>query len=220
MYIIMLGAPGSGKGTIGNEICDHFNLTHLATGDIFRDEIKRKTELGVKATEYISKGLLVPDEVTIAMVEGKLEELDGVLLDGFPRTVKQADALKEYLQSKGKSITAVVELNVPDEDIVKRTSSRVICSNKSCGASFNTVFMPPKVEGICDRCGSELTTRPDDNPKTIRQRLNTYHAETEPLIEYYRNQDLLEEVDINIYNPTTKEDTTKASIEKIENRLK
>lgn len=220
MYIIMLGAPGSGKGTIGNEICDHFNLTHLATGDIFRDEIKRKTELGVKATEYISKGLLVPDELTIAMVEGKLEELDGVLLDGFPRTVKQADALKEYLQSKGKSITAVVELNVPDEDIVKRTSSRVICSNKSCGASFNTVFMPPKVEGICDRCGSELTTRPDDNPKTIRQRLNTYHSETEPLIEYYRNQDLLEEVDINIYNPTTKEDTTKASIEKIENRLK
>lgn len=220
MYIIMLGAPGSGKGTIGNEICDHFNLTHLATGDIFRDEIKRKTELGVKATEYISKGLLVPDEVTIAMVEGKLEELDGVLLDGFPRTVKQADALKEYLQSKGKSITAVVELNVPDEDIVKRTSSRVICSNKSCGASFNTVFMPPKVEGICDRCGCELTTRPDDNPETIRQRLNTYHSETEPLIEYYRNQDLLEEVDINIYNPTTKEDTTKASIEKIENRLK
>ena len=125
MYIIMLGAPGSGKGTIGNEICNEFNLTHLATGDIFRDELKRQTELGKKASEYISNGQLVPDEVTVAMVEGKLEQLDGVLLDGFPRTVAQADALKEYLESKGKSITAVIELNVPDEDIVKRTSSRI-----------------------------------------------------------------------------------------------
>lgn len=219
MYIIMLGAPGSGKGTIGNEICKEFNLTHLATGDIFRDEIKRQTELGKKASEYISNGQLVPDEVTVAMVEGKLDKLDGVLLDGFPRTVAQADALKEYLESKGKSITAVVELNVPDEDIVKRTSSRIICSNKECGASFNTVFMPPKVEGICDRCGSELIRRADDNPETIRKRLETYHKETEPLINYYKNEGLLEKVDINIYSETTKEDTTKASIEKIKTRI-
>lgn len=219
MYIIMLGAPGSGKGTIGNEICKEFNLTHLATGDIFRDEIKRQTELGKKASEYISNGQLVPDEVTVAMVEGKLEQLDGVLLDGFPRTVAQADALKEYLESKGKSITAVVELNVPDEDIVKRTSSRIICSNKECGASFNTVFMPPKVEGICDRCGSELIRRADDNPETIRKRLETYHKETEPLINYYKNEGLLEKVDIDIYSETTKEDTTKASIEKIKIRI-
>jgi len=220
MYIIMLGAPGSGKGTIGNELCDHFNLTHVATGDIFRDEIKRQTELGKKASEYISNGKLVPDEVTIAMVEGKLDQLEGVLLDGFPRTVHQADALKEYLSSKGKAITAVVDLEVPDEDIVKRTTSRVICTNKQCGASFNTVFMPPKVEGICDRCGSELTTRADDNEETIRKRLETYHAETEPLIQYYKNEGLLEEVNINIYSPSTKEDTTKASIEKIESRVK
>lgn len=220
MYIIMLGAPGSGKGTIGNELCDHFNLTHVATGDIFRDEIKRQTELGKKASEYISNGKLVPDEVTIAMVEGKLDQLEGVLLDGFPRTVHQADALKEYLSSKGKAITAVVDLEVPDEDIVKRTTSRVICTNKQCGASFNTVFMPPKVEGICDRCGSELTTRADDNEETIRKRLETYHGETEPLIQYYKNEGLLEEVKIDIYSPTTKEDTTKASIEKIESRVK
>ncbi len=220
MYIIMLGAPGSGKGTIGNELCDHFNLTHVATGDIFRDEIKRQTELGKKASEYISNGKLVPDEVTIAMVEGKLDQLEGVLLDGFPRTVHQADALKEYLSSKGKAITAVVDLEVPDEDIVKRTTSRVICTNKQCGASFNTVFMPPKVEGICDRCGSELTTRADDNEETIRKRLETYHGETEPLIQYYKNEGLLEEVNINIYSPSTKEDTTKASIEKIESRVK
>lgn len=219
MYIIMLGAPGSGKGTIGNEICNEFGLTHLATGDIFRDEMKRQTELGKKASEYISNGQLVPDEVTVAMVEGKLDQLDGVLLDGFPRTVAQADALKSYLESKGKSITAVVELNVPDEDIVKRTSSRIICSNKECGASYNTVFMPPKVEGICDRCGSPLIKRADDNPETIRKRLETYHKETEPLINYYKNEGLLERVDINIYSETTKEDTTRASIEKIKTRI-
>lgn len=219
MYIIMLGAPGSGKGTIGNEICNEFGLTHLATGDIFRDEMKRQTELGKKASEYISNGQLVPDEVTVAMVEGKLDQLDGVLLDGFPRTVAQADALKSNLESKGKSITAVVELNVPDEDIVKRTSSRIICSNKECGASYNTVFMPPKVEGICDRCGSPLIKRADDNPETIRKRLDTYHKETEPLINYYKNEGLLERVDINIYSETTKEDTTRASIEKIKTRI-
>lgn len=219
MYIIMLGAPGSGKGTIGNEICNEFGLTHLATGDIFRDEMKRQTELGKKASEYISNGQLVPDEVTVAMVEGKLDQLDGVLLDGFPRTVAQADALKSYLESKGKSITAVVELNVPDEDIVKRTSSRIICSNKECGAPYNTVFMPPKVEGICDRCGSPLIKRADDNPETIRKRLDTYHKETEPLINYYKNEGLLERVDINIYSETTKEDTTRASIEKIKTRI-
>ena len=154
------------------------------------------------------------------MVEGKLDQLEGVLLDGFPRTVHQADALKEYLLSKGKAITAVVDLEVPDEDIVKRTTSRVICTNKQCGASFNTVFMPPKVEGICDRCGSELTTRADDNEETIRKRLEAYHGETEPLIQYYKNEGLLEEIKIDIYSPTTKEDTTKASIEKIESRVK
>lgn len=181
--------------------------------------MKRQTELGKKASEYISNGQLVPDEVTVAMVEGKLDQLDGVLLDGFPRTVTQADALKSYLESKGKSITAVVELNVPDEDIVKRTSSRIICSNKECGASYNTVFMPPKVEGICDRCGSPLIKRADDNPETIRKRLDTYHKETEPLINYYKNEGLLERVDINIYSETTKEDTTRASIEKIKTRI-
>ena len=178
MYIIMLGAPGSGKGTIGNEICKKYNLVHLATGDIFRDEMKRQTELGKKAEEYMSQGKLVPDEITIAMVEGKLDELENVLLDGFPRTIPQAEALDKYLAKKGKNITAVINLDVPDEDIVVRTSSRVICSNKECGASYNTVFMPPKVEGICDRCGSPLIKRKDDEPETIRQRLEVYHQNT------------------------------------------
>jgi len=215
----MLGAPGSGKGTIGAEICNKYNLSHLATGDIFRDEIKNQTELGKKAEEYISQGTLVPDEVTIAMVEGKLDKLDGVLLDGFPRTIDQAEALKSYLNSKGKKLTAVIDLQVPDEDLVKRTSSRVICSNKDCGASFNTIFMPPKVEGICDKCGSPLIKRKDDNPDTIRDRLGVYHKNTEPLIDYYKKEGLLEEININIYSETTKEDTTAKAVSKIDARM-
>lgn len=220
MYIIMLGAPGSGKGTIGTEICDEFNLVHVATGDIFREEMKNQTELGKKAEEYISQGKLVPDEVTVGMVKSKLDKLGNVLLDGFPRTIDQAKALEEYLKEKGKEITAVIDLEVPDQDIIKRTSSRVICSNKECGASYNTVFMPPKVEGICDRCGSALTKRKDDNPETIKERLDVYHKNTEPLINFYKEENKLETIDIDIYSPTTKEDTTKSAIEKIENRIK
>lgn len=220
MYIIMLGAPGSGKGTIGTEICDEFNLVHVATGDIFREEMKNQTELGKKAEEYISQGKLVPDEVTVGMVKTKLDKLENVLLDGFPRTIDQAKVLEEYLKEKGKEITAVIDLEVPDQDIIKRTSSRVICSNKECGASYNTVFMPPKVEGICDRCGSALTKRKDDNPETIKERLDVYHKNTEPLINFYKEENKLETIDIDIYSPTTKEDTTKSAIEKIENRIK
>ena len=220
MYIIMLGAPGSGKGTIGTEICDEFNLVHVATGDIFREEMKNQTELGKKAEEYISQGKLVPDEVTVGMVKSKLDKLENVLLDGFPRTIDQAKALEEYLKEKGKEITAVIDLEVPDKDIIKRTSSRVICSNKECGASYNTVFMPPKVEGICDRCGSALTKRKDDNPETIKERLDVYHKNTEPLINFYKEENKLETIDIDIYSPTAKEDTTKSAIEKIENRIK
>ena len=216
----MLGAPGSGKGTIGTEICDEFNLVHVATGDIFREEMKNQTELGKKAEEYISQGKLVPDEVTVGMVKSKLDKLENVLLDGFPRTIDQAKALEEYLKEKGKEITAVIDLEVPDQDIIKRTSSRVICSNKECGASYNTVFMPPKVEGICDRCGSTLTKRKDDNPETIKERLDVYHKNTEPLINFYKEENKLETIDIDIYSPTTKEDTTKSAIEKIENRIK
>ena len=220
MYIIMLGAPGTGKGTIGNELCKKYNLVHLATGDIFRDEIKRETELGKKANEYISKGNLVPDEITIAMVEGKLDQLENVLLDGFPRTIPQAEALDKYLKEKNKKITAVINLKVPDEDIIKRTSSRVICSNKECGASFNTIFMPPKVEGICDVCGSPLIKRKDDEPETIKERLNVYYKNTEPLIEYYTKAGLLEGIDINIYLEDTKERTTAAAVKIIDGRTK
>lgn len=218
MYIIMLGAPGTGKGTIGSEICGKFNLTHLSTGDIFREEIKNQTELGKLAEQYMSQGKLVPDEVTITMVEHKLDSLEGVLLDGFPRTIPQAESLKKYLESKGKSVNIAINLDIPDEDIIKRTSSRVVCSNKECKASFNTIFMPPKQEGICDKCGSKLIKRADDNPETIKQRLDVYHKETEPLINYYINEGLLTNIKIDIYSPTTKEDTTNRAIEEINKR--
>ncbi len=220
MYIIMLGAPGSGKGTIGKEICKKYNLTHLSTGDIFRDEIKRDTDLGKKANEYISNGNLVPDDITISMVEDKLMELGDVLLDGFPRTINQAESLKKFLNQKEKSVTAVINLCIPDEDIIKRTSSRVICSNKECGATFNTIFMPPKVEGICDVCGSKLIVRDDDKPETIKERLNVYYKNTEPLISFYKKEGILETIDIDIYSNTTKEDTTEKAFQIIERRLK
>ena len=219
MYIIMLGAPGSGKGTIGTEICKHYNLTHLATGDIFREEIKNQTELGKEAEKYISQGKLVPDEITIKLVEKQLDELDGAVLDGFPRTIEQASALDTYLNSKGKSITAVIDLNVPDEDLVVRTSCRVMCSNKTCRAPYNTKFMPPKVEGICDVCGSALIRRADDVPEIIRNRLKVYHEETEQLINYYKEKELLEPIDINIYSETTREDTTQKTFKAIDNRI-
>ena len=170
--------------------------------------------------EYISNGQLVPDEITIAMVENKLDKLDGVLFDGFPRTINQAESLKKYMEEHNKQITAVIDLVVPDADIIKRTVSRVICSNKECGASYNTIFMPPKVEGICDKCGSKLIKRPDDNEETIKHRLEVYYKNTEPLINYYKNLGLLEAVDINIYLPDTKEITTGKSIKIIEDRLK
>ncbi len=218
MYIIMLGAPGTGKGTIGKEICKKFNLSHLATGDIFREEIKKQTELGIIADKYISKGQLVPDEITISMVESKLDKLDDVVLDGYPRTINQAECLKKYLESKGKSVTAVVNLDVPDEDLVTRTSSRIICSNKECGASFNTKFMPPKQEGICDKCGSPLIKRKDDEPETIRQRLDVYHKNTEKLIEYYVNEGLLFNINIDIYCENVKEVTTAKAVEEINKR--
>lgn len=218
MYVLMLGAPGTGKGTIGAALCKEFKLEHLATGDIFREEIKKGTDLGIEADKYISKGKFVPDSITIAMVEEYLDKHDNALLDGFPRTTKQAKALKEYLHQNKKEITAVINLDIPDEDIILRTSKRVVCSNKECGASYNTEFMPSKEEGICDVCGSSLYRRKDDYPEIIQGRLDLYHKETEPLIGYYKKEGLLEVIDIDIYSPTTKEDTTKKAIDIIKGR--
>lgn len=220
MYIIMLGAPGSGKGTIGRELVKKYDLKYLSTGDIFRDEIEKNTELGIEVNKYLSEGSLVPDEITIKIVEEKLKSTDRILLDGFPRTIKQAEKLDEFLNENGKSITAVINLNIPDKDVITRTSHRVICSNKDCGASFNTMFMPPKVDGVCDICGSKLIKRKDDKPETIKDRLVQYHKNTKPLIDYYEKEGVLETINIDIYSNTTKEDTTDMASKLIEKKLK
>ena len=220
MIIIMLGAPGRGKGTIGKKLCDEYSLEHVATGDIFRDEIKRGTECGIKANEFISQGKLVPDEITIEMVLNKLKKSKNVCLDGFPRTINQAEKLDEFLNNNNDKVTAVINLSVPDEDLIKRTSSRIICPNKSCGASYNTIFLPPKVEGVCDVCGTKLVKRPDDEVETIKHRIEVYYENTQPLISYYKNKGLLENIDINIYSETTMEDTTAKAVERINARNK
>ena len=222
MYIIMLGGPGSGKGSVGGRISEDFNLPHIATGDIFRDVAKKDTELGRKIKNLIDNGKYVPDEVVIEMVEDRLSQEDaknGVVLDGFPRTKDQAIALDKFLASRGKKVDAAIELDVSDKDIVKRTIKRVVCSNKNCGESFNTEFRPPKVEGICDKCGSELVRRKDDNEETIMQRLNVYHDTSKVVIEHYKENGVLCTIHPDIYSPTTLNDSV-AEAEKYLNECK
>lgn len=218
MFIIMLGGPGSGKGSIGGILADYYNVPHIATGDIFRAEIKSETELGLKVKELIANGQLVSDELTIQIVEKRLQEPDaqnGCVLDGFPRTEKQAIALENFLMKNNRKIDAAVELDVSDEDITKRIVNRVVCSNKSCGESYNTIFMPPKVEGKCDKCGSDLYTRADDNEESVKNRLAIYHKESNVILQFYKESGLLFTVRPDIYSPTTLQDT----VEEIENYL-
>lgn len=195
MYIVMLGAPGTGKGTIGKILSKDMGLTHISTGDIFREQIGNKTELGKEAESYMSKGLLVPDEVTIKMVETRLSQddvKDGAILDGFPRTKKQAEALKKFLEETNPNQKRIaIELDVPDEEIVKRVVNRVTCSNKSCGAIYNLETRPPKQEGICDICGSKLKKRDDDNEETVRKRLTVYHSNAKDLLDFYASNNAL-----------------------------
>jgi adenylate kinase len=201
---------------------EKYNLHHISTGALLRKEIAAGPELGKLAKDLIEKGNLVPDEVVEGMIENEFQTVtgvDGFLLDGFPRTIAQAESLRKYLNEKSKAITDVINLEVPDKDIIKRTSSRVICSNKDCGASYNTIFMPSKKPGICDNCGSELIKRKDDEPEIIEARLVTYHEITEPLINYYKEQGIIDSIQIDIYSPTTREDTTKASIDSIKARI-
>ena len=219
MYIIMLGGPGTGKGTVGGKIAKDFNLAHIATGDMFREEIKNQTEFGKRIESYISKGLLVPDELVIETVENRLMKNDaenGVVLDGFPRTVNQAKALAQFLKDNGKKITMAVELNISDENIIKRIVNRVMCSNKECGAIYNTEFKPPKVENICDICGGALIKRKDDNEETVKQRLKVYHETSKDLLKYYQENGLLYTVYPDIYSETVLED----SVSSVETYLK
>ena len=196
MKIIMLGAPGAGKGTQAKKIAAKYNIPHISTGDIFRANIKNGTELGNKAKTYMDQGLLVPDDLTLELIMDRFREPDcaaGYVLDGFPRTIPQAEALTRALEANGDSIDYAVNVEVPDENIISRMSGRRACL--ACGATYHIVHIPTKAEGICDRCGEKLVLRDDDKPETVQKRLDVYHSQTQPLIEYYTGQGKLAEVD-------------------------
>ncbi len=196
MKIIMLGAPGAGKGTQAKKIAEKYHIPHISTGDIFRANIKNGTELGKKAKTYMDQGALVPDELVCDLVVDRVQQEDckkGYVLDGFPRTIPQAESLDATLASLGESVDYAINVEVPDEKIVNRMSGRRACVG--CGATYHLVYAPTKTEGICDTCGAELILRDDDKPETVLKRLGVYHDETQPLIDYYRGKGILKEVD-------------------------
>lgn len=196
MKIIMLGAPGAGKGTQAKMIADKYNVPHISTGDIFRANIKNGTELGLEAKKYMDQGMLVPDELTVKILLDRVSQADcgnGYVLDGFPRTIPQAEVLENALKEINDHIDYAIDVNVPDENIVRRMSGRRACL--SCGATFHIVHVPPKEEGICDRCGKELILRDDDRPETVEKRLAVYHEQTQPLIDFYSVKGILRTVD-------------------------
>ncbi len=196
MKIIMLGAPGAGKGTQAQMIVDEYNIPQISTGDIFRANLKEGTELGLKAKVYMDKGELVPDELTSALVIDRISQddcKDGYILDGFPRTIPQAEYLTNALAERGEKMDYAIDIEVPDENIINRMAGRRVCLK--CGATYHITENPPKQEGICDKCGSELVTRADDEPETVKNRLEVYHAQTQPLIDYYEGQGIMREVD-------------------------
>lgn len=196
MKIIMLGAPGAGKGTQAKRIAAKYQIPHISTGDIFRANIKGGTELGMKAKTFMDKGMLVPDEITIGMLMDRIKEADcanGYVLDGFPRTTPQAESLTKALAAMGEAVDYAINVDVPDENIINRMSGRRACLG--CGATYHVAFNPPKQEGICDTCGQNLVLRDDDKPETVKKRLDVYHDQTQPLIDYYKAAGVLAEVD-------------------------
>ena len=196
MKIIMLGAPGAGKGTQADKICAKYNIPHISTGDIFRANIKNNTELGQKAKSYMDKGELVPDELVVDLVVDRIKADDctnGYVLDGFPRTIPQAEALDAALAAINDKVDYAINVEVPDENIINRMSGRRACV--ACGATYHIVHIPTKVEGVCDKCGAKLILRDDDKPETVKNRLNVYHEQTQPLIDYYTAKNVLHEVD-------------------------
>lgn len=195
MIIIMLGAQGTGKGTVAGLISKEIGIPQISTGDIFRKNISEKTELGIEADKYISKGNLVPDEITVPMVEDRLtweDAKNGVILDGFPRTIEQAEALDRILEKEGKKVDLVVNLVTPKEELIDRMLTRRVCTNQECKATYNIKLHPPVKEGICDKCGSPLKQRADDSdPEAIKRRLEVYEEKTSPLVEFYNNKGVL-----------------------------
>ena len=196
MKIIMLGAPGAGKGTQAKQIAAKYSIPHISTGDIFRANIKNGTDLGKKAKEYMDQGALVPDELTCDLVMDRIKQDDckkGFVLDGFPRTIPQAEALDAALNKIDQTMDYAIDVDVPDENIVNRMGGRRACLK--CGATYHVVYAAPKTEGVCDACGEKLVLRDDDKPETVQKRLNVYHEQTQPLIDYYTNQGVLKTVD-------------------------
>lgn len=212
MYIVMLGKPGSGKGTVGKMLSQKLGIAHISSGELFRSYVKKAGELGKEIDKYISKGNLVPDELAIKLVEKRLLEKDcesGVILDGFPRTKVQAIELDKFLKKQNKKVDIAVELALTDKDIIERTLNRLVCTNKDCREVYNLQYKRPKIEGICDVCGSKLERRADDNLETIKNRLEGYKNTAGLLTEYYKEQDLLYEVKLNIHSGKTSEDVAK-----------
>ena len=196
MKIIMLGAPGAGKGTQAKKIAEKYHIPHISTGDIFRANIKNGTELGKKAKTYMNQGLLVPDELTVDLVIDRVGQddcKDGYILDGFPRTIPQAECLDAALEKRGEKVDFAIDVEVPDENIVNRMSGRRACVG--CGATYHIKYNPTKVDGVCDACGEKLVLRDDDKPETVQKRLGVYHDQTQPLIDYYTKSGVLKEVD-------------------------
>lgn len=196
MKIIMLGAPGAGKGTQAKKIAAKYGVPHISTGDIFRANIKDGTELGKKAKTYMDQGLLVPDELVVDLVVDRLQQDDckkGYVLDGFPRTIPQAESLDAALAKNGEKMEYAIDVDVPDENIVKRMGGRRACVG--CGATYHIVYNPTKTEGVCDACGEKLILRDDDKPETVQKRLGVYHDQTQPLIDYYTKAGILKSVD-------------------------
>jgi len=196
LRLILLGPPGAGKGTQASAIVGKYNIPHISTGDIFRENIKNQTELGEKAKEYMDKGLLVPDELVISIVEDRLQKEDcknGFLLDGFPRTLNQGETLDSVLSKMGLKLDKVINLEVENEILIERAIGRRIC--KDCGAVYHIKFTPSKEEGICDNCGGKLYQRDDDTVETVGKRIEVYHKQTEPLIDYYSEKGLILNID-------------------------
>ena len=196
MKLVMLGAPGAGKGTQAKMIAAKYGIPHISTGDIFRANIKTGTELGEKAKQYIDQGLLVPDELTLALIMDRFAQDDcanGYVLDGFPRTIAQAEALTASLKEQRDALDYAIDVDVPDENIVERMGGRRACVN--CGGTYHVLFNPPQKSGICDLCGGELSIRKDDLPETVKKRLAVYHEQTQPLIDYYNAEGILKTVD-------------------------
>lgn len=196
MYILLMGPPGAGKGTQAEKLTEKYNIPHISTGDMFRSAVKLGTELGKEAKRYMDAGQLVPDEVTIGIVRESLskpENQKGFILDGFPRTVEQAEALDQILNGLGISLNGAIDIVVPDDILIKRATGRRIC--QSCGATYHVIYNPPKVEGICDKCGGTLYQRDDDKEETVTKRIEVYNKQTRPLIDYYLKQGVYVKID-------------------------